>query len=136
MHNWKQDPEFAAQVGDHIGQIQAAMMRHAIAKKYKRIGVLDDLHTKLLAVVEERGLAMTGEYAGTDTGLVVRQIKSIGTGPNTQTIEEYAVDTGTIREIRALHEQAAKELGQWVEKSQVEDLTRAIELVGVDPERI
>jgi transposase len=136
LHNWKQDADFAAQVGDHIGEIKARMMRRAIARKEHRIEVLDRLHTKLLTVVEERGAELAGESAGTDTGLVVRQIKQIGSGRDAQTVEEFAVDTGTIREIRALHEQAAKELGQWIDKSQVEDVTRVVEIVGIEADAI
>ena len=139
LHKWKQDPEFAAQVGDHIGQIQAAMLRHAIAKKHKRLKVLDELHDKLRQVIDERAAdyAETRDApAGGGTGLIVRQLKQIGSGRDAQVVEEFGVDTGTVREIRALHEQAAKELGQWVEKSQVEDLTRVVEIVGVESDAI
>ena len=51
-------------------------------------------------------------------------------------VEEFAVDAGTIRQVMALEEQAAKELGQWVEKQQFEDVTRVVEIVGVDAEAI
>lgn len=138
LWRWKQDSAFAAQVGDNIGQIQAAMMRHAIAKKHRRLAILDDLHDKLLTVIDERAAdyaaqAQTGDVpAGGGTGLILRQIKQIGSGRDAQIIEEFGVDTGLVREIRAVHEQAAKELGQWVDKSQVEDVTRVVEIVGID----
>lgn len=141
LARWKVDPEFAAQVGDNVGQIQAAMLRHSIAKKHKRLGVLDELHDKLLTVVAERAAdyadVADGEVpAGGGTGVIVRQIKQIGSGRDAQVVEEFGVDVGLIREIRALQEQAAKELGQWIEKSQVEDLTRIVEIVGIESDAI
>jgi hypothetical protein len=135
LSTWKANPEFAAQVGDHIGQLQAAMLRYRIAKKRQRARVLDELHTKLLTVIEERAGSNPG-VAGDETGLILHQIKSVGGGPNAQIIDEYVVDTGTVREIRALEEQAAKELGQWVEKSQIEDATRVVEIVGITSDAI
>lgn len=131
LSSWKARSEFMAEVGDHIGQLQAAMLRYRIAKKRERLKVLDRLHEKLLTVVEERAEDMAGDAPGTGTGMVVKQIKSIGVGPNTQIIEEYAVDNATARQIMALQEQAAKELGQWVERTATEDLTRIVEIVGV-----
>ncbi len=117
LHNWKQDPDFTAIVGDRVGQIQAAMLKHAIAKKHRRLAVLDDLHDKALQVIEER--IDTDGAPGQSTGLVVRQLKQIGAGKSAEVVEEFTVDTGLLREIRALHEQAAKELGQWTEKADV-----------------
>lgn len=142
LARWKTDSDFAAQVGDHVGQIQAAMLRHAIAKKHKRLTVLDGLHDKLLTVVEERAAdyannAESGDVpAGGGTGLILRQIKQIGSGRDAQIVEEFGVDTGLIREIRAIHEQAAKELGQWQDKLQVEGLTTVVEIVGIEADAI
>ena len=42
--------------------------------------------------------------------------QAIGVGANQQTIEEYAIDTGLLKEFRAHEQQAAQELGEWVEK--------------------
>jgi hypothetical protein len=154
LWRWKQNPDFAAQVGDNVGQIQAAMLRHTIAKKHKRMHVLDDLHEKAVRVVELRALRNQAKF-GDDleveatqaakrvfgpttpieavTGLLVEKESVNNTG---QRMVEWAVDTGLMREIRALHEQAAKELGQWIEKSQVEDTTRVVEIVGIDADAI
>lgn len=156
LHTWRQHPDFQAQMGDHIGQIQAAMLKLAIAKKHRRLAVLDDLYAKSVTVIEERA----AEYAaiaennanqteqqrayrrtwggaalpaGGETGLLVRQVKQLGSGPSTQIIEEFAVDTGLIKQIQSLQEQAAKELGQWVERSEMEQRTSVVQLIGVDP---
>lgn len=117
LANWKNNPDFAAQVGDNIGQIQAGMLKLSIAKKHKRMAVLDDLYIKALTVIAERIVA-EGGAPGESTGLVVEQLKQIGAGKSAQLVSEFAVDVALMREIRALQEQAAKELGQWVEKSE------------------
>lgn len=146
---WKHHPAFIGTVADHAAELHAEMMRKAIAKKRERIKVLDTLHDKLLTVIDERaeryvrmehetaddetdrqsiarvaqqvsgGTAETTVPPGGATGLVVRQLKQIGTGFNAKTVEEFAVDTGTIKAIQSLQEQAAKEMGQWVERGEL-----------------
>lgn len=137
LTTWKRQPAFAAVVGDHIGQLQAGMLRLAIAKKRRRLAVLDDLHAKALRVIAARSTDESlAEFAGGETGLLVRQVKVVGTGAMAREIEEAAVDTGLIREIRALEEQAAKELGQWVEKAEVGGKLHIVRIVGADVEAI
>jgi hypothetical protein len=72
------------------------------------------------------------DVPGGRTGLLVRTIKSIGSGEKATTVEEFAVDTGLLREIRELELQVSKELGQFVEKH---DVTGTI-LNGTDPYRL
>ena len=135
LANWKKRKDFAADVGGHVGAIQAGMLRLTIAKKHKRLKTLDDLHTKALAVIEARAAAMAGAAPGADTGLLTHQYKQVGTGRGSATVSEYTVDVALMREIRSLQEQAAKELGQWVEKSEAL-ITGEIRLVGVDAEAL
>jgi len=136
LRNWKQHPEFAAQVGDYVGQLQAAMLRYRIAKKRHRLKVLNDLHEKELTVIAERAEANAGLAPGGATGLVVRQLKQIGSGRDVQIVEEWVVDNATIRQIMALEQQAAQELGQWQERVQVEGMTTVVEIVGVPEDAI
>jgi hypothetical protein len=56
---------------------------------------------------------------GGATGLLVRRVKRIGTGPSAGAVEEFAVDTRILRELRAHEQQAARELGQWIGRSDV-----------------
>ena len=134
LHNWKHKPEFAALVGDNVGRIQAGMLKLAIAKKHQRVKALDDLHAKSFAVITARALryqaklgtddpealaalaakAMFGENVPAEaaTGLLVEQESVNNSGMKTV---NWSVDTGLMKEIRALQEQAAKELGQWEE---------------------
>lgn len=126
--NWKKDSGFAGLVGDQVGRLNAAMLRLPIAKKRERLKTLDKMHRKALGVIEARGESMEGDAPGAETGLLVRQVKQIGSGRDVQIIEEYAIDVPLMREIRALEEQAAKELGQWVDKREIGGELRTIEI--------
>lgn len=152
LENWKLHPDFQAHVGGHVGQIQAGMLKLAIAKKHKRLEVLDDLYRRALDVVELRAMQYapvdgTQEAAGAAarrifgngnvpeaiTGLLVKKETPTNTG---RVAVEWNVDTGLMKEIRALQEQASKELGQWVERSEVEQRTNIVQLINVPAESI
>lgn len=137
IYTWAKTKEAQQRIADVKAGISEATKHLAIADKARRVETLDALHSKLLTVVDERAADMAGEVAGGGTGTLVRQAKQIGAGRNAQTITEYAVDNGLIREIRGLEEQAAKELGDWVEKSEIGgglDMTSRVELVGINPD--
>jgi len=77
-----------------------------------------------------------------NTGYMVRTVKQIGGGDTAQVVEEFAVDTGLLRELREIEEQAAIECGDWVEKKEPthEDTTASAqagrpELRALGPER-
>lgn len=137
LHRWKHHPEFRAAVGGVVEDLNRAMLRLSVAKKRRRLAVLDDLHTKALAVIDARAKDdALAEFAGGETGLLVRQIKVVGTGPMAREVEEAAVDVGLMKEIRAIEEQAARELGQWVEKAEIGGLVQVVRIVGAEVEAI
>jgi hypothetical protein len=119
LRTWKQHPDFRSRVEQHVAELEAAMLRYEIAKRRRRVAALDDRWHRMLRVIEARAEAMADDAPGTDTGLLVKQIKVVGTGKTQQTIEEYAVDTGLLKELRAHEEQAAKELGQSVTRQEL-----------------
>lgn len=116
LRTWKQHPEFRERVEAHVAEFEAATLRYEISKRRRRVAALDDRWHRMARVIEARAEAMADEAPGTDTGLLVRQIKVVGAGKSQQTIEEYVVDAALLRELRATEEQAAKELGQWADK--------------------
>lgn len=117
LRNWKNHPDFQAKVTEILREFEAAMLRYPIAQRRKRVGSLNARWRKMLAVIEERAAdpAMQGVPGGR-TGLLVHQQRAIGTGRNQMVIDEYAVDTGLLKELRSHEQQAAQELGQWLEK--------------------
>jgi hypothetical protein len=105
-------------------------LRNEIAAKFRqsreerlsslqqRIDGYNERRQKLLAVIGER--AMAGWNApGASTGLLTREVKSIGAGKTFKEIEEFRVDIPLLRELRDIEKQAAIELGQWTEKRDV-----------------
>lgn len=98
-----------------------------IATLEYRLNRLDELERTYFDLIEARKKAYSGsEVIGGDTGLVVVQKKSIGSGPSAYEVEEYVADVAVTKEIRAIYEDAAKEMGQRVEKSETKhDATEA-----------
>lgn len=146
LARWKNDPEFAALVGDYHGQIIAQALKLPIAKKHKRIEVLNALHDKYLAIIEQRGetyakSADTPEEAArqvfgsetvpwSSTGMMVQQPKIAANG---KTVVEWAFDKALDSAIKETHKQAAQELGQWVDRSEQEQTTTTlVQIIGDD----
>lgn len=128
LAKWKRDPTFAGLIGDQVGRLNAGMLRLPIAKKRERLKTLNMLHQRAMQVIEDRAKDMDGEATATGTGLLVRQTKIVRNGDDVTVQREYAVDVSLMREIRALEEQAAKELGQWVDKREVSGEIRTVEI--------
>jgi len=120
-HPNKQGPALLVNLGirEAIDAHLAEVKTRGIAVLEYRVQVLDDLERGYLQVIAERAAAMGDEVAGGGTGLLVRQEKQLGTGDRATIITEYQADTGITSEIRALHKQAAQELGQWSEKRDI-----------------
>ncbi len=88
-----------------------------IAEQWERVRALEDRWRRLRQVIAERAASaeMQGVPGGT-TGLLTHTVKGIGSGDHFQAVDEYAVDTNLLRELREIEKQAAQELGQWTEK--------------------
>lgn len=135
---WKQRPDFRARVDQHVKDFAAAIKGRGIAERLNRVDALNDRWRRMQRVIDERAADdASGTYEaqlgtgydvrretrrvpGWTTGLLVRTEKIIGTGPKAQKVVEFSVDTGLLSELRQHEKQAAQELGQWTEKS---DLT-------------
>lgn len=142
LNRWRELPAFQDAVNERAADMERSTLRLAIARRNKRLEVLDDLHTKSLAVMAARS-AQYDAIPGGSTGLLLGQLKQVkhvdttqddGTQIWTEEHWEYAVDVALMREMRAIQEQAAKELGQWIDRSELGAvMTSRVQLVGVDP---
>jgi hypothetical protein len=137
LEYWKENTDFQAHVGGYIGQIQAAMLKLSIAKKHKRVERYQELWEKCKELRDARAKAQedrawAAPMPGESTGLVAT--KTIGTGRNA--IREAAFDAALVKAELDLAEQTAKELGQWVERSESEQTTTVVQIVGVEVEAI
>jgi len=112
LDRWKRRPEFQARVAEHVQAFREALRGQGIAERQNRVAALNDRWAALKQVIAARAADPTMKGPGHETGLLVRTYKPTRTG---RTIEEYAVDTGLLAELRAHEKQAAQELGQWSE---------------------
>ena len=125
---WKEEPSFAARVKAISDAYADRALKHWLARKEHRISVLTDLHDRMLRVIQERAEdAELAEVPGGKTGIVTKTLKGIGKGEDFRVVEVYEVDTGTLKEIRAVQQQIAEELGQRIERSATLNLNRLFE---------
>lgn len=89
-----------------------------IGLRSARLQALNTQYVRMQNLMNARAEDMQG-IPGGPTGLLVRQMKSIGFGENNQLVEEYAFDAALNRELRETMKQAAQELGQWTEKKEL-----------------
>lgn len=128
MDKWKLHPEFRARVEQNKEALREVVRKQGIALIENRVAALNDRWKRLNQVLEERALAaeMDGVPGGA-TGTQVRNIKEvkvkwakdIGGGVTREQTVEIATDTATLAELRAIEKQAAQELGQWAERSEI-----------------
>jgi hypothetical protein len=116
LRTWKKIPAFAARVKRLVAELGAVAQRKAIGRRARRLAALDDRWQRMKAVIAARADEMKDVPGGGSSGLLVKAVKSIGSGDNAREVEEYAVDAALLREMRELEKQAAQETGQWAEK--------------------
>lgn len=113
---WKKRPEFQAAVEGHRRAWAEEIKRRGIAERQNRVDAYNDRWQRMQAVILARGEDPEfQDVPGGTTGLLARTFKTIG-GRDPQIVEEFAVDTGLLREMREIEKQAAEDLGQWVIK--------------------
>jgi len=119
---WKKKPGFAARVEEIAVLLSEQALKQGISRRERRLAVQNETHNKLLTVIAERAKdAELQTVPGGKTGLVIKTVKGIGKGEDFRVVEQYQTDTDTIKAILAIHEQTAKELGQVVERVEIEE---------------
>lgn len=120
LARWKLEPLFQRRVQEFTEAYATRILNHGIARKERRIEVLNVLHEKMLQVIDERATDKeVAHVAGGTTGLIVKNIKGIGKGEDFQVVEVFEVDTGVLRELRAVQDQVADEVGNRIKKHEV-----------------
>lgn len=110
----KKQPQFQRFIDKTLAETERRILQRGIASRLRRVEAMNDRWNRLRQLIDERAAdpAVT-QVPGGRTGLLVREVKSVGAGENNTLVEEFAVDTGLLRELRELERQAAQELGQW-----------------------
>jgi transposase-like protein len=111
IYRWKRELEFQECVQEHVAAIGNRLERYEIAKRSRRVAAKNDRWLRMQRVVEARAEEHKNAPGGA-TGLLVRTERAIGSGENTRFVEEYAVDTGLLKEMRDIEKEAAAECGQ------------------------
>jgi hypothetical protein len=128
LARWKIDRRFLTRVQTIAAAYAKPALKHGLARKEFRLAVLNDLHQRMLQVIEERALSPDlASVPGGKTRLVTKTLKGIGKGDDFQVVEVYEVDTGTIAKICDVQKQVAEELGQFVRRSEVTEMNRLFE---------
>ena len=128
LARWKSEPRFIARIEAIASAYAKRVLSRGIARKERRVAVLNELHEKMLQVISERAANPELESVpGGKTGLITKMLKGIGKGEDFQVVAVYEVDTDTVKEIRALQDQVAEELGQRVERKETVDLNKLFE---------
>jgi hypothetical protein len=113
LARWKNSKEFCDRVmtfAEHFGSVGE---RFEIGRRVNRLRALNDRWKRMQRVIDERGASPEMQsVAGGTTGLLVKTIKCVGSGDDSQLIDQFEVDTGLLKEIREHEKQAAMELGQ------------------------
>jgi hypothetical protein len=120
LWRWRQHPDFAARVRSILERAAEELERHAIALKNRRMAGYDRRWRALQQVIEERAADPSMEgVPGGRTGLLVRTLKTVGSGEAARQVEEYRLDAALLKELRELERQAAEEAGQWTTRAEV-----------------
>lgn len=130
LERWKKIPAFQERVQEHIVAYRDAVLKEGIADVVNRVKALGDRWGRMQQVIEGRASRyrrFRAKYeddpiVSTDfipdeaeTGLVIL----IETPTKQGMKKEWAVDTALLSEMRQTEKQAAIEVGQWQEKSDI-----------------
>jgi hypothetical protein len=145
------DKRIRGRVNELRARISEKLQDASIREIDKRVTALQDRWDRMKRIIEARAADPSMQKVpGGDTGLLVRKIKSSGGAyvAKTETegeggeissvglIEEYAVDTGLLREMREHELQAAKELGQLTQKLDVTATVNLVERLNAGRQRL
>lgn len=153
VDTWKTHPEFQQRVNSHVLEFRETVRKRGVAIVENRIDRLQTDWMNLQAIREARasryrqmreaqGRAGLGEILGQDSNSLTANLEGISTDYIPAEAEtglvilsetfskmgkrqEWAIDGTLLSEMRAIEQQAAKELGQW------EDKLRHVGAVGI-----
>lgn len=134
---WKRHSDFQARVAHHLDVQRAAIEAKGIADRRNRVARLNADWLAMQQLRDARKAAGKARLPtlpahsepGIDTGLVVRQEKPTQFG----TVIELAFDRALLAEMRDHEKQAAMELGEWQEKTEVTSVGTQIVSIEVVP---
>jgi hypothetical protein len=119
LAKWRRTPEFCERIEEYRREVARRVSDETICRVEHRLRMLAERHELLNRVIRERAAHESYRDApGGTTGLLVRREKP--KDKNGGTIVEFEVDETLLSELREHEKQAAKELGQWVDRKEVD----------------
>jgi hypothetical protein len=123
LKSWSAAFGWQARLSEVADEERQAIVAQGIAARQNRVDAYGDRWALMRQVITERaGDRDLAEVPGGRTGLLVKNFKTAGG----VIVEEFAVDTGLLREMREIEKQAAQDLGQWVERQEASGETRIL----------
>jgi transposase-like protein len=118
LWQWKKSHVFQIRVAEHLQHVRDELLSVGVAAKEARISALQDRHLRLQRIIEERAEAAMADpdsrdVPGAASGLLVRKVRVTGSGRTAERVVEWVLDDSVLKEIRAVEEHIAKELGEW-----------------------
>ncbi len=149
LKRWSADFKWQERLAEIAERERAAIQAEGIANRQNRIDSYNDTLARLEQIIRERAAdAQMVGVAGGETGLLVAEpmlVKVYDSGDKdgdtlkpiklSQIEYKYALDTGLLKALLDVKKQAAIELGQWEEKSQISGAT-LIREYGVNVEAV
>jgi hypothetical protein len=132
LQNWKRQPAFSELVDEIAAKLAAQIRGKGLVELRNRVNALNQRWNRLHRVIDDRAEDKTMTAPGAETGLLTRTYKQIGSGEGAEKVDEYQVDTGLLKELREHEKQAAQELGQWADKSKIEQGPMQVRIVWSD----
>lgn len=117
---WLRDPAVKAAISQFYATLTEEVSRLPIANKAMRIRDMQAILDKQDVIIDDRAKLYESNQAGGRSGLIVKQVKTIGSGKDAYDVAEWVYDTALVKDRLALYKQAAQELGQFSEKSTVD----------------
>jgi uncharacterized protein YerC len=117
LYAWLANPEFAAEVERIKEEFRKEVAGYAIAQRAHRVQRLQKRWDGIQKITEERAEKLK-EVPGGSSGLLARDVKSIGAGEDAYQVDVYRFDAAMVKEERELAKQAAIEMGEWQERVQ------------------
>lgn len=120
VRRWKTEPALIDQVYEAIRQTRNELQKKGVRERNNRLSAIDAVVEKIQAVIAARAALFQADplalAQGAGTGIVVKRMRTVGSGDSAEIIEEYEVDVAPLRELREQLKQAAIEVGEWAEK--------------------
>jgi hypothetical protein len=123
LANWLEVPTYRSFISRLIESTRKQLAQRYVAQQDQRISsyISDFERTDALIKARAADPEMCAAPGG-NTGLLTRDVKSIGSGENAEIVDVYEFDAALMRERRELRKAVAEELGQIVQKHEVKSM--------------